>query len=43
MSPEQANSRINTEMHIVRNELSLKTNIVMSKLKENRRYCKIVF
>ena len=43
MSPEQASSMMNTEMRIVANELVFKTNIMMSKLKENRRSPSIVF
>jgi len=43
MSPEQASGMMNAEMRIVADELVFKTNIMMSKLKENRRSPSIVF
>jgi len=43
MSQEQAYSLINEEMDDVKTVMALKSNSLMSKLKENRRYVKVVF
>jgi len=43
MSQEQAYSLINEEMADVKTAMALKSNTLMNKLKENRRYVKVVF
>ncbi len=43
MSQEQAYSLINEEMADVKTVMALKSNTLMNKLKENRRYVKVVF
>ena len=43
MSQEQAYSLINEEMDDVKTVMALKSNVLMNKLKENRRYVKVVF
>ncbi len=43
MSQEQAYSLINEEMDDLKTVMTLKSNALMSKLKENRRYVEVVF
>ena len=43
MSQEQASSLINEEMDDVKAVMALKSNALMNKLKENRRYVQVVF
>jgi len=43
MSQEQAYSLINEEMDALKTGMALKSNALMNKLKENRRYVEVVF
>ena len=43
MTREESNTYLNIEKDDVMSELNIKTSLVMTKLKEQRRYTKFVF